>query len=103
MEVLRVQLTSMVRQPNASLPSPFVTALLPWLVGAGALVIYLLTLNPWVSLNSLRAVAWASGWTWQPELAKPITCSLLYPVGRLPPSWVPLALNLLNALCAAGV
>src|SRR6266404_720178 len=76
---------------------------LPWLVGAGALVIYLVTLNPWVSLLSLGTVARTAGWLWQPEVATPLTLTLLSPFRGLPPAWIPEALNVFTAICAAAV
>src|SRR5437867_2281499 len=81
--------------------SPFVTVRLPWLIGAGGLLVYLLTLNHWVSLHSLGTVARISGWLWRPELDKPLTIALLFPFRFLPQASIPLALNLFTALCAA--
>jgi tetratricopeptide (TPR) repeat protein len=79
----------------------FVPVFLPWLVAAGALAVYLVTLNSWVSLSSLPQVARASGWTWQPELASPLLWLLTYPFRWLPVRMIPLALNLFTAVCAA--
>ena len=79
----------------------FVPAFMPWLVGAGALAVYLVTLNRWVSLSSLQQVAKVSGWTWQPEVYGPLFWLLTYPFRWLPPPAIPLALNLFAAICAA--
>jgi tetratricopeptide (TPR) repeat protein len=79
----------------------FVPAFLPWLVGAGALAVYLVTLNRWVSLSSLQQVARVSGWTWQPELFGPVFWLATYPFRWLPAHTIPLALNLFAATCAA--
>jgi tetratricopeptide (TPR) repeat protein len=79
----------------------FVPVFLPWLVAAGALAIYLATLNHWVSLSSLPQVAKVSGWTWQPELAGPLFWLATYPFRWLPVRMIPLALNLFTAVCAA--
>jgi len=76
-------------------------ARLPWLIGAGALVVYGITLNHWVSLYNLGTVARASGWWWRPELHQPLTFAVFYPFHFLPKPWVPLALNIFNAVCAA--
>jgi tetratricopeptide (TPR) repeat protein len=81
----------------------FVTAILPWVVGAGGLLLYLATLNPWVSMSNIGVVARVSGWMWQPELFRPLTALVLCPFGALPRAWVPLALDLFNAVCAAWV
>src|SRR6266478_3003960 len=78
----------------------FVSAILPWVVATGALAIYLLTLNPWISLSNLLQVAKLSGWTWQPDLSEPLYWLLTYPLRWLPNNVIPLALNLLSAVCA---
>ena len=78
-----------------------ISAFLPWLVAAGALAIYLVTLNRWVSLSSLQQVARISGWTWQPELHGPVFWLVTYPFRWLPVGAIPLALNLFAAVCAA--
>ncbi len=51
----------------------FVPRLLPWLLAAVALVVYLSTLNYWVSLFNLTAVARTSGWMWQPQVYNPVS------------------------------
>src|SRR5205085_12192001 len=76
---------------------------MPWLIGAGGLLVYLITLNHWVSLYSLGSVARVSGWTWQPQLSSPLTAVILLPFKCLPAAWIPLTLNLFTALCAALV
>src|SRR2546428_12305156 len=81
----------------------FVTARLPWLVGAGGLMVYLITLNKWVSLLNLEPVARISGWSWQPALHQPLTWLVLFPFRVLPEPWIPLALNIFTAICAAFV
>src|SRR5437667_2543910 len=78
----------------------FVSAILPWIIAVAALAVYLATLNHWVSFNSLLAVAKVSGWTWQPELHEPLYWLLTYPLRWLPSNAIPLALNLLSAVCA---
>jgi tetratricopeptide (TPR) repeat protein len=78
----------------------FVLVVLPWLVAAGSLIVYLATLNHWVSLNSLLAVAKVSGWTWEPELTGPLYWALTFPLRRLPPQAIPVALNLFSSVCA---
>ena len=85
--------------PNAL----FVRRSLPWLIGAGGLLLFLITLNHWVTLQSLGTVARVSGWLWRPELNHPLTFTLLLPFRLLPETWIPLALNFTNALCAAPV
>ncbi len=79
----------------------FVPRWLPWLLAAGMLLVYGLTLNRWVSFFNLSAVAKISGWTWYPEVTNPIIFLVTYPLRGLPAAAVPHALNLFSALCAA--
>jgi tetratricopeptide (TPR) repeat protein len=79
----------------------FVLRFLPWLLAAVALAVYLLTLNPWVSIFNLMAVAKASGWTWQPETYNPVNFAVTYLFRWLPAAQIPLALNVFSAVCAA--
>ena len=72
-------------------------------MAAGALALYLLTLNHWVSLSSLTQAGRIAGWTWQPELQSPVYYVATYPLRWLPAQWVPLGLNLFSGLCAALV
>ncbi|MGA2660692.1 MAG: tetratricopeptide repeat protein [Verrucomicrobiota bacterium] len=78
----------------------FVLGVLPWVVAAGSLIVYLATLNHWVSFNSLLAVAKVSGWTWQPDLTGPLYWALTLPLRRLPAQAIPVALNLFSTVCA---
>src|SRR5258708_3509423 len=79
----------------------FVADMLPWAVAAAALAGYLLTLNHWVSLNSLVQVAKVSGWVWRPEAYQPLYWLVTQPFSWLPARVIPIALNLFTALCAA--
>ena len=79
----------------------FVPRFLPWLLAAAALVVYLLTLNRWVSLFNLGFVAKISGWTWQPEASNPVSFLVTYPFRWLPVASIPIALDLFSAVCAA--
>jgi tetratricopeptide (TPR) repeat protein len=78
----------------------FVLRVLPWLLAAMALVVYLLTLNYGVSLFNITTVAELSGWTWQPEAYQPVSFVVTYPFRWLPVTQIPLALNLFSAVCA---
>jgi tetratricopeptide (TPR) repeat protein len=88
---------------NAQPPAPhnFAARLLPWVVAAGTLVLYALTINHWMSLFNLGYVAKVSGWTWQPEIINPISFIVTYPFRWLPTASIPFALNLFSAVCAA--
>lgn len=83
-------------------PFGFPQSRLPWIVAAGLLVLYLVTLNRWVRLDSLAAVARAAGWDWSPQFAAPLLVLLTAPFRWLPGQWQPLALNVLTAVMAAA-
>jgi tetratricopeptide (TPR) repeat protein len=78
-----------------------VRTILPWLVAVVALVVYVFTLNPWVSFGSLPQVVKMSGWTWLPELSGPLYWLVTYPIRWLPAQAIPLALNVFTMVCAA--
>ena len=76
----------------------FVPAILPWVVAAVALAVFLATLNHLVSLSSLPLVARVSGWTWQPDLYGPLFWLVTFPFRWLPPGLIPVALNIFAAV-----
>ena len=80
----------------------FVPRWLPLLAGAGAFILFLLTLNRWVNLFNLDAVVKIAGWTWQPECFSPLVFLVTYPFRWLPASILPLSLNIFSALCGAA-
>ena len=77
------------------------TTFLPWFVAGAGLLVYLFTLNHWVTTSSIVQVAKVSGWTWQPETTGPLYWLVTLPFHLLPDKLVPLGLNLLSAICAA--
>lgn len=79
----------------------FASRVLPWLAAGVMLAVYLLTLNHWVSSDSIGLVANLEGISVAPGLQEPVTFALTYPFHWLPAAWVPLALNAFAALCAA--
>ncbi len=75
---------------------------LPWVVAALALSAYLLTMNTWLTLESLSSVGKAGGWYWWvPNLSQPLTWLVLLPFKVLPAASRPLALNVFSAALAA--
>jgi tetratricopeptide (TPR) repeat protein len=78
----------------------FTVRYLPWLLGAVMMLIYLTTLNPWVTLLNLGQVATVSGWVWQPQLSNPLQFLALLPFHLLPAGKIPFALNFFSAVCA---
>jgi tetratricopeptide (TPR) repeat protein len=91
----------MTKQTKPAPDKSFVASKLPWLIAGGALLLYLLTFNHWISLNNLALVARASGWMWGPELYNPLFFLVTYPFRWLPVTWIPSAFNLFAALCGA--
>jgi tetratricopeptide (TPR) repeat protein len=80
---------------------PFAARILPWLLAGGMLVFYGLTLNHWVSPESVGLAARLQGSSLSSGLIGPATYLLTCPLALLPPQWVPLALNCFTAVCAA--
>jgi tetratricopeptide (TPR) repeat protein len=78
----------------------FVQNKLPWIVGAGALVVFLLTLNQWINLRSLTVVSRVAGWDMELPAIWPLFFTLTYPFRFLPASVQPIALNLFSLVCA---
>ncbi len=66
------------------------------------LVVYLATLNHWISLINLVPVATVAGWRWEPQVTNPLMFLATLPFRFLPPAQIPTALNAFSALCAAA-
>ncbi len=91
----------MTKQTKLHPEKSFVASKLPWIIAAAALLIYLLTLNHWVSLNNLASVARSSGWVWGPEVYNPVFYLVTLPIRWLPSSLIPIGFNLFSAVCGA--
>lgn len=83
-------------------PKGFTRAILPWVVALIALVVYGVTLNRWVSFNSLGPTSLALGidW-WGYRIGYPIFYAVADVVRLLPPSSQIVALNFVSAACAS--
>ena len=79
----------------------FVPRFLPWLLGRVMLLVYVFTLNHWVTLLNIGQVATASGWIWTPQLFGPVSYLATLPFHWLPAANIPLAMNVFSAVCAA--
>jgi predicted Zn-dependent protease len=88
---------------EAPAQSPFVRSRLPWVIALAALAVYLVTLNKWVSLNSLSAVTsfLNPNLAVREVLAAPLFHLITLPFQLLPGSIQLQGLNLLSATCAA--
>jgi tetratricopeptide (TPR) repeat protein len=80
----------------------FVQRRLPWIVGAAMLVLYLFTLSHWATPAAAIALAKVSGWDWRPDVVAPLHLLLKLPIRWLPAGIQLVALNLLEAVFAAG-
>jgi tetratricopeptide (TPR) repeat protein len=79
----------------------FIQAGLPWVVAAVGFLLYAVTLNRWVTLDSLPYVAKVTGWDWTLPYQTPLFFLLTYPFRWLPPGWQPVSLNVFSAACSA--
>jgi tetratricopeptide (TPR) repeat protein len=93
----------MTFEENAALPKRFVTTALPWLVGLGALLVYLGSMNHSATFSSAGIVSRVSGWDWHGNLQQPLLFIALYPFRFLPQTVIPLALNVFNAVLGSLV
>lgn len=90
----------MTTRTEAGAEKSFVSALLPWIVAASVAVIYLLTLNHWLSFSNLQPVSRATGENWVPDINLPLFALVTSPFHWLPQTWVPLAMNFFSLVCA---
>lgn len=86
----------------------YTQAWLPWLLGLGVLALYLLTLNrnlsflpDWAMVQQLPMGIRASGWYFGAEFLAPVYYAATYPLRWLPAPYIPIAVNLFSAVCAA--
>ena len=80
----------------------FAPRLLPWLLATVVFLLYVCTLNRWVSMINLPMISRVEGWNWRPDIATPVVLLVTAPFRLLPAAAIPLALNFFSALCAAA-
>lgn len=92
------------RQPERGLEVEmgFVQRRLPWIIGGAMLLLYLITLSRWTTPAGAVALAKISGWDWRPDVFAPLHVLLKLPIRWLPSGTQLFALNLLEAVFAAG-
>lgn len=78
-----------------------VRTMLPWIVGAGMLLLYLITLDKVVTVTSAYPLARAAGLDWRPAFTAPLNWLVTLPIRWLPTGAQLLTLNFISALCAA--
>ncbi len=90
----------MTTRTEAGAEKSFASTLLPWIVAGLLTVVYLLTLNHWLSFKNLQAVARASGEIWAPDVYAPLFSLVITPFHWLPETAIPLAMNVFSMVCA---
>jgi tetratricopeptide (TPR) repeat protein len=90
-------------KPGTPTKNEIVARTLPWAVAGGALLFYLLTISPGLSLINLRAVARVADWVWHPDPGRPLAWLVFMPFRVLPETWQPLGLNLVTTVVAVLV
>ena len=65
------------------------------------LALYLITLDRRISLENLQQVSSLDNLTWLAELSRAFSFLVTYPFHWLPAAWIPTAINLFAAICAA--
>lgn len=79
----------------------FARSVLPWVVAGGALIVYLITLNRWVSLSSLELISSLTAPSGSPPLSGPLLFLVTYPFRWLPAGIQVTAWNVLSAVFAS--
>ena len=74
---------------------------LPWILGGAMLALYIVTFSKWPTPSGVMSLAQVAGWDWRPTLVAPLHVLLTLPVKWLPAGIQLLALNLIEAVCAA--
>lgn len=87
---------------NTDQPRRFATRVLPWVIAAVFSLVYLFTLNHWVSAGSISLVAQIAGWDGQVPFQSPLVWILTRPLLLVGEHNLPWAANALSALLAAG-
>jgi tetratricopeptide (TPR) repeat protein len=90
----------MTNRTEAGAEKSFISTLLPWAIASALAIVFLLTVNHWISFNNLHTVARTTGQTWTSETYAPLFVLVSAPFHWLPEAWVPLSLNLFSVVCA---
>lgn len=67
-------------------------------MAAAALIFYLSTLVPWISLRGFATLAKASGWDWRPVYVSPLHFLVTLPVRWFPAGWQSAVPNVFSAI-----
>src|SRR5262245_23708845 len=94
-------LDSITMQRELRVELGFVQRRLPWLIAAGAFLIYLVTLNHSSTFAGVSSLSKAAGWDWRSNVVAPLHVLLTLPIRWLPTGIQLFALNLLAAASAS--
>lgn len=86
---------------SESTPMSYVQRLLPWILGAVSLLVFLLTMSHSATLASLSEVSKVTGWDWAPKVNGPVFYLFTLPVTFLAEGSRMFAMNALTVLLAA--
>ena len=90
-------------EQKQSAKDAWIKGMTPWLVAVAAFIVYVLTLNRWVTLASIPLASKITGWDWwSTTVQAPLALVLTYPFRFAPASMQPVLLNLFSAVCASG-
>src|SRR5580692_11446380 len=92
----------MKTQAAKPLNKTFVTCQFPWVLGGVVLVVYLVTMYRWITPNppNLNMLVDLADWSHGGHTMGPLMFLVTFPLRWLPLTLMPLALNLLTAICA---
>ena len=88
-------------EESSAPPRPFAARSLPWLLGGVFLVLYLVTLQPWVGISNARLLGQLGGWDSDTAYSKPLLWLLTRPLRWISGSAFPGVLNGFAALTGA--
>jgi tetratricopeptide (TPR) repeat protein len=90
----------MTTRTEAGAEKSFISTLLPWMIAGALAIVYLLTINHWISFSNMAAVERATGQEWRSGSAAPLFVLVISLFHFLPATWVPVAMNLFALACA---
>ena len=89
-------------QEESRTPASTHGRLIPWIIAAAVLAVYLVTVSRWVTVQSLTLVAQVGGWDDNLPANAPVLYLLTRPLALLSAGILPLAGNLFTVLLAAA-
>jgi tetratricopeptide (TPR) repeat protein len=93
----------MTNRTEAGAEKSFISTLLPWIIAGALAIVYLLTVNHWISLTNMQAVERSTGHEWRHDVTAPVFVLVISLFHWLPEKSVPLAMNLFSLVCASLV